>query len=256
MPPCGQRSRNLIGAAMVALPMIGGPVSTNPTPGSPAWWLQRQRRPRRASHLTTERIVAAAIGLLDRDGLEAFSMRRLAGELGTAPGSLYRHFENREAVLVAVHDHLIGEALDLQRSDAAGVERVLDLVHRQWRLLCARPYLAVIWTSTEQLGPKALRAREQALQIALASGVPADRAAEVYLLLLHYTIAFAALQQTLGARTAEERNATETFFRELAGDFPAVRSLAGDLAQTTLEQEFELGVQAILTGLVAFNEET
>ncbi len=199
--------------------------------------------------------MAAAIELLDRDGLEGFSMRHLAGELGTAPGSLYRHLENREAVLVAVHDHLIGEALELSPSEDAGVEQVIDLVRRQWRLLCERPYLAVIWTTTEQLGPRALRAREQALDIALASGVPSGRAAEVYLLLLHYTIAFAALQQTLGARTVEERNATETFFRELPGDFPAVRSLAGDLAQTTLEQEFELGVQAILAGLAAMHEE-
>lgn len=199
--------------------------------------------------------MAAAIELLDRDGLQAFSMRRLAGELGTAPGSLYRHLENREAVLVAVHDHLIGETLELRPNEDAGVEQVIDLVRRQWRLLCERPYLAVIWTTTEQLGPRALRAREQALDIALASGVPAGRAAEVYLLLLHYTIAFAALQQTLGARTAEERDATETFFRELPGDFPAVRSLAGDLAQTTIEQEFEIGVQAILAGLAAMREE-
>lgn len=198
--------------------------------------------------------MAAAIRLLDRDGLDAFSMRRLASELGTAPGSLYRHLENREAVLVAVHDHLIGEALDLQPGDEVGIEQVVDLVHRQWRLLCERPYLAVIWTTTEQLGPKALRAREHALNIALQSGVPPSRAAEVYLLLLHYTIAFAALQQTLGARTADERGATESFFRDLPGDFPAVRSLAGDLAQTTLEQEFELGVQAILAGLRALKE--
>lgn len=199
--------------------------------------------------------MAAAIKLLDRDGLQAFSMRRLASELGTAPGSLYRHLENREAVLVAVHDHLIGEALELQPSDEAGVEQVLDLVRRQWRLLRERPYLAVIWTSTEQLGPKALRAREQALNIALQSGVPPSRAAEVYLLLLHYTIAFAALQQTLGARTTDERDAAERFFRDLPGDFPAVRSLAADLAQTTVEQEFELGIRAILAGLEVLNEQ-
>jgi AcrR family transcriptional regulator len=223
-----------------------------PTPGSPAWWERRRARPRRASALTAERIVAGAVVLLDREGLEAFSMRRLADALGTAAGSLYRHFESREAVLVAVHDHLIGAALDLEHSGGDPVERVISLAHAQWRLLTERPYLAVIWTGSEQLGPNALRARERALQAALDVGLSPDRAARAYLLVLHHTIAFAALRQRLGGRTPAERAATEAFFGALPEqDFPAVRSVAGDLAHVTVDEEFELGLRAILAGLLA-----
>ncbi|NYF58372.1 TetR/AcrR family transcriptional regulator C-terminal domain-containing protein [Micromonospora purpureochromogenes] len=54
--------------------------------------------------LTRDRIVTAALALIDADGLAAFSTRRLAAALGVRGPSLYNHFANREAILDAVAD--------------------------------------------------------------------------------------------------------------------------------------------------------
>ncbi|WP_408896200.1 TetR family transcriptional regulator [Nocardioides sp. R1-1] len=52
-------------------------------------------------------VVARAIEVLDAHGLEALSMRRLAGDLGVQPGALYHHFTNKDALLAAIADEIL-----------------------------------------------------------------------------------------------------------------------------------------------------
>jgi len=58
--------------------------------------------------LSRERIAAAALDLIDRDGLEAFSTRRLGEALGVEAMALYHHFPSRAAMLDAVAERLVG----------------------------------------------------------------------------------------------------------------------------------------------------
>lgn len=59
--------------------------------------------------LSRERIVAAALALVDADGLEALSTRRLATELSVSGPSLYNHFATKDELLDAVVDSVMGE---------------------------------------------------------------------------------------------------------------------------------------------------
>ncbi|TQK72137.1 MULTISPECIES: TetR family transcriptional regulator [unclassified Nocardioides] len=52
-------------------------------------------------------VVARAIEVLDAHGLDALSMRRLAGDLGVQPGALYHHFTNKDALLAAIADEIL-----------------------------------------------------------------------------------------------------------------------------------------------------
>jgi AcrR family transcriptional regulator len=58
--------------------------------------------------LTKRQVVAAAIELADRDGIESISMRRLAQELGIEAMSLYTHVRNKEDLLDGIADAMIG----------------------------------------------------------------------------------------------------------------------------------------------------
>src|SRR5260370_9701747 len=73
--------------------------------------------------LTRERVLHAGLRLIDQQGLEAFTMRKLAQELSVDPMSLYRHFENKDALLDGVAEVLWGE-VELPRS-ATGWEALL-----------------------------------------------------------------------------------------------------------------------------------
>jgi AcrR family transcriptional regulator len=63
----------------------------------------------RRTRLTRDRVVAAAIALADRDGVESISMRRLAQELGVEAMSLYTHVRNKDDLLDGMIDAVIGQ---------------------------------------------------------------------------------------------------------------------------------------------------
>src|SRR5271169_7023157 len=85
-----------------------GPSSTEPQIPPPPWQQvpDRQAR-RRRDPISRDAIVAAAIRLLDREGLAALSMRRLADELGAGAASLYWHVGSKDGLLDLVLDEII-----------------------------------------------------------------------------------------------------------------------------------------------------
>lgn len=77
-------------------------------------------------HSATD-VVAAAIGILDDYGLADLSMRRLAGSLGVQPSALYWHFQNKQTLLAAMAEEILGRApvrdLDALAWDTQTTER-------------------------------------------------------------------------------------------------------------------------------------
>ena len=70
--------------------------------------------------LDRERIVDAAMALLDEVGLDAFSTRALAARLGVRQPALYWHFRNRRALLEAMNARMIAEAQVLDERNLLG----------------------------------------------------------------------------------------------------------------------------------------
>jgi AcrR family transcriptional regulator len=74
--------------------------------------------------LSRDRVLVAAVALVDAEGLQALTMRRLAADLGVEAMALYYHLPNKEAVLDGVVERVVGEiqaavaGLDADRSDA------------------------------------------------------------------------------------------------------------------------------------------
>jgi len=59
--------------------------------------------------LTREKIVDAALTLLERDGLQGISMRKLAQELDAGAATLYWHVGDKEQLLGLLLDRIVGE---------------------------------------------------------------------------------------------------------------------------------------------------
>ena len=66
--------------------------------------------------LDRDQVVAIAMDLADREGLDAVTIRRLASELGVTPMALYWHFEDKQALLDALSDQLWFDARDRARA--------------------------------------------------------------------------------------------------------------------------------------------
>src|SRR5262245_54894394 len=91
----------------------GGPANdggqvTEQESGRPAGWRREKTAPAQEP-LTLDRIVTTAIELVDREGLDALSMRRLGTELDAGATTLYWHVKNKDELLDLMLDQLFVE---------------------------------------------------------------------------------------------------------------------------------------------------
>lgn len=85
----------------------------------------RRRVPRNT--LNPDRILDAAVGLLDRHGPEAFTMRVLAQELGVATMAVYSHFKGKDEIIDAVNERLLAE-IEMPPAPACRASSLLNSV--------------------------------------------------------------------------------------------------------------------------------
>ncbi|MEU9678372.1 FAD-dependent monooxygenase [Streptomyces parvus] len=157
----------------------GPSMATTPAPGSPAWWTRRTtpapapRRGRgRPSH-DTDQMVATALRLIDEHGVQAFSLRTLADALGSSTATLYRHFANKNEILVLTVDLALGEAHTAPVAAPADWRDVLNAMAHQLRAVLARhPSLLPTLMDHVPVGPNALAQRERVLAALLHHGLP------------------------------------------------------------------------------------
>ena len=128
-----------------------------------------------------EGIVDAALELLDAFGLPDLSMRRLATHLGVQPSALYWHVENKQSLLAAVADRIVGEA-----APATGVRETARALRDA--LLSRRDGAeVVVSTAALSLGSDALEARIRSAYEAAGSADPARDATVLAQFLLGHT---------------------------------------------------------------------
>src|SRR5215472_7094770 len=80
-----------------------------PVPPPPWQRVPQRAAGRRRDPITREAIVETALRLLDGEGLDALSMRRIADELDTGAASLYWHVGSKDGLLDLIFDHVVGE---------------------------------------------------------------------------------------------------------------------------------------------------
>jgi AcrR family transcriptional regulator len=93
---------------------------------------------------TAERILSVARALFEREGADAVSMRRVAGEVGITPMAIYRHFPSREALLRRISDDSFNEIAhrwDALREDGDPISRLLAIQRIYLDYALAHPYL-------------------------------------------------------------------------------------------------------------------
>jgi AcrR family transcriptional regulator len=189
--------------------------------------VSRRDRPAKPP-LTREGIIAVTLRLLQAEGLEQVTMRRLARELDTGPASLYVYFDNVADLHGAVLDQLLSE-VDLRPDAPPGGwrPRLVELLAAYTELLFAHPSLArsVLTLRPRPSGPNYMRLVDSVLVLLRAGGVPAGQAAWGVNLLLQMAVATAAehgtRKEAAGDGAAEE--ADEQSWREAsAGEHPGI----------------------------------
>jgi AcrR family transcriptional regulator len=217
---------------------------------------RRERTPR--TPLSQQVIADAALRLLDRDGLDGLSMRRLAAELGTGAASLYWHVQSKDELLELLVDRVMGE-IELPPPDPSRwQEQLKQLGHEVRQVLLRHRDIARVTLGRVPLGPNLVRFSEWLLGLLRAAGVPDRTAALAGDLLALYVGAY-AFEESLEPPSVWEGLPPERmigmmrdYFASVpAARFPNVVALADLLVSGDRDERFEFGLDVLVSGLAA-----
>ncbi|MBO0707336.1 MAG: TetR/AcrR family transcriptional regulator C-terminal domain-containing protein [Candidatus Dormibacteraeota bacterium] len=229
----------------------------------PAWRTRPERVRRERAPLTRETIVEAALRVLDRDGMDALSMRRVAEALGTGPASLYWHVRNKEELLQLLFERLTAE-LPLPPPDPARWRHQLRDLARAMREQAHRHRDAArLSLGRVPSGPAFVRTTEWLFELLTPLGLPDQVIGLAGDTAALFVGAF-AFEESLGVPSPTGEPLTEQAIAEMyrgylqslpADRFPhAVRS-ARALFECGPEERFEFGLDLLLRGLATYVQE-
>ncbi|MFG3436573.1 TetR/AcrR family transcriptional regulator C-terminal domain-containing protein [Nonomuraea sp. NPDC047897] len=227
-------------------------------------WRTPRRRVQRRPQLSQELIVETGLAILDAEGLDGLSMRRVAQVLGTGPASLYAHVSGKEELLELIYDQVLGEVRLPAPDPARWQEHLRAYAEEMHRVLgrhadVARAALAGIPT-----GPNAVRLAEYALGLLIEAGMPPREASLAFDRLVLYVVGDAFEGSLHYARMrAAGVSGTEAYFRRYVGQvaayfrslppdrFPYISGNVDALIADGGEARFRYGLDLIIAGLTA-----
>ena len=213
--------------------------------------IQKQR-------LSRELVLAKALEVVDADGLDALTMRRLGQELGRDPMSLYRYAENRAALLDGVTELVLNE-LTIHPQDPDWKAQLRQIAHDLRRLALQHPNVVPLLVTRPLSTPLGLRPLgtlrplEQILSLLIGAGFSPADALHVYR--AYYGFLYGhilnELQEFVVDPEENEALLRLGLHRLPAKEFPRLRALAPALAEYDGSAELDQGVTILLSGLEA-----
>jgi AcrR family transcriptional regulator len=197
-------------------------------------------RPRQTL-LTRERIVEVAAALIDAEGLEAVSVRRLAQELGVRGPSLYNHFATKSEILDAVADAVVTQ-VDVSSFATHDWREALRLwAHSYHAVLSAHPNIVPVLAHGPGRRPAALAMADTVYGALVDAGWPEARATHIGALLRYLVTGSALGSFALGF--AEDP--------QLYAQYPHLHRahLLAEHQQRVDEGAFTLGLDMLIAGL-------
>jgi AcrR family transcriptional regulator len=215
------------------------------------------RTPAKA-RLSREVVLAKALELVDAEGLDALTMRRLGQELGRDPMSLYRYAENRAALLDGVSELVLNQ-LPIHPEDPDWKAQLRSIAHNLRMLALKHPNVVPLLVTrplSTPLGMRplgTLRPLEQILTLLVAAGFEPADALHVYR--AYYGFLYGHLLNELQEYVVDpEENEVLLrlgLHRLPAKEFPRLRALAPALADYDGAKELDQGLTILLSGLEA-----
>ncbi|RKH68772.1 TetR/AcrR family transcriptional regulator [Corallococcus llansteffanensis] len=212
---------------------------------------------RREEALSRERIVDAAIELLDDEGENGLTFRALATRLATGPGAIYWHIANKSELLVAASDAVVARALGEVLAFAKPHEEIRRIAVVVFEAIDAHPWVGA-QLSVAPWRTAMLQIFERIGRQVQALGVPGGARFTAASALVSYIIGV-SVQNAANGRLldppvdrADFLETVSAQWKELdAQEYPFTRNVAAQLREHDDRAEFLAGIDLILTGITA-----
>jgi AcrR family transcriptional regulator len=225
----------------------------------PPWWKQPKAPGRRRPPLSRDAIVDAALAILDADGVDALTIRRLGQELGTGAASLYWHIAGKDELCELVYDRIMGE-IELPDPDPSRWEDQLkELARQSYRAMLSHNDAVRLSIGRPPAGPNTLRIVEWMLAVMRGAGIPDEPAAYFGNSLGRFLDA-SVLEDSMaggasdsdGSDDAAAEMMREYWARLPADQFPNVTAVADLTFAADADALFEFGLDLLMRGLAAY----
>lgn len=221
-------------------------------------WGRATRTPRRRV-LNPEAIVTAALHVVDTEGIDGLSMRRVAQELGTGAASLYAHVEGRDGLIALILDRVRADIHCPPPDPERWREQLKDVMRQSRAVLTSHGDLGRLALDIGvPTGENAMRVAEGVLAILRAGGLPTQVCAYAVDALALYVTGVAAEEVALVARaSADPAVSRETFIEQArvyygslpADRFPMITGMVDELMRDVGDERFEFGLDLLVSGL-------
>jgi AcrR family transcriptional regulator len=214
--------------------------------------------PNGSGKITREVVLAAALEIIDADGADGLSMRRLARALDRDPMILYRHAPNKAALLDGVAETVLAQ-LTVDPADPDWAAQLRTVAHNYRRLALAHPHVVPLLVTRPLATPLALRPKgtlrplEDILALLTGAGFSGSDALHIYRALFGFLHGHVLneLQELVDNPEETDDLLRLGLYRLPLGEFPLLRSLAPVLAAYDGAAELERGLDILLTGLTS-----
>jgi AcrR family transcriptional regulator len=207
----------------------------------------------RREPLTRDRIVEAALRLMDEEGLEVVTMRRIGRELGVEAMSLYNHVEDKHDILEGICERVMAE-FEFPEPAPEWAETARRAA-RSWRRLLKK-HPDVMRLFAEQRGPvrsvDSMRPMEFALRLFREVGLSDRDTAQAFHAFGGYIQGFVIMEMgsISGGTTPGQLERHKEITAELPEEFAALRAVDPYFAECLPDEQFEFGLDLLIRGVL------
>ncbi|WP_206306113.1 TetR/AcrR family transcriptional regulator [Streptomyces humi] len=217
------------------------------------------------SGLDRDRITSATVRLLDADGLDKFSMRRLAAELNVTAMSVYWYVDTKDDLLELALDEAFGE-LRLPDADDGDWRTQLRALATEYRALLVRhPWLSPLAGRYLNIGPHSLAFSRAVQRVVRRAGLPAHGVTGAISAVFQFVYGYGTIESHFAARVAAAGMTADEYFDstmdavteapdtariiEESRDLMAARG--GDTVAEMLDRDFTFALDLLIAGIEA-----
>lgn len=200
--------------------------------------------------LSLAEILAAALDLTHKDGVDSFTMRDLAERLGVSPASLYHYVASKRRLKELIADAVIDMMALPDGLPGAWDDKLRAMLLGQHRLISEYPGVGLLYIR-ERPTLAMLRITDGMLQLLLSTGLPSREALRCFEALT----ALAFGQYVTDLRHPRSKDDVRARLRSVGrpdlAAFPALLALQDEIGTRDPEEYFEHSVELLLTGIRA-----
>jgi AcrR family transcriptional regulator len=197
-------------------------------------------------------VVATARAIVERDGIDALTMRRVAAELGSSPMAIYRHVRDKDQLLVLLLDQLAAEIPRprLPREPRTRLQRACRTMRDA---LAEQSWVVDVLAQGDLIAPSILWLIEEIVAGFVACGLSEAQAADGYRAVWQFTVGELMIARGLQRTAALGRPpfVLEVLMSVDPAELPTLAALGPHWAPARGKDSYDIGLTALLDGLIA-----